>query len=196
MRASLSLQRFSPATIAGGLAAASLFTALLFAAFNAISLAYGAVVTAALFVGVGVVAAAYRALPASDREHLLSRKVVRSTAIASLLLAIGVSCMYWYAGWMLLDSIPLSIQELMVLHWGKLDFIPSSFSLLLPMGWRSGFHRYFNGLTYCFPGEHWWESMRYLRAAIPGYAVTFFLALLMGRMLWATMRRFARPTSV
>jgi hypothetical protein len=190
MRESLSLRRFSPPAIAAGLASASLFAALLLAAFNAIALAGNALVVAAVFVVVGIVAATYRALPADDQTHLLSRKVMKSTAITSLLLAIGVSCVYWYAGWMVFSP---ELLPIIAPHWAKLDFIPSVFSLLLPAGWQSGFHRYFNDMTYCFPGPYWWESMRYLRTAIPGYGVTFFLTLPLARLLWVTVRRSARP---
>lgn len=64
----------------------------------------------------------------------------------------------------------------------KLDFIPSVFALFLPIEWQSGVHRYFNRITYCFPGSYWWETMRYLRTAIPAYTITIFIAITLARL--------------
>ena len=174
------------------LAGSALLVVLFFAALDLlVPAAWAAVVAAALLVLAGITAL-YRALPEDGRELVLSRRAVRSSATAALLLGVIVSCGFWYSSWVPFDSMPAGVQKLMLAVWPPLDLIPSTFSLALPGGWRSGFHQYFNDVTYCFPGPFWWESMRYLRAAIPAYAVTFFATLLLARLLWATGRRVAR----
>jgi hypothetical protein len=156
---------------------------------DAIVLAGYAFIGAAGWILIGIAAVLYRSLPTREQHRPLSRELVKSTAITALLLAIGIRCAYWYGGWFWYDDLPAEVQQFMVRHWRKLDLVPSLFSRLLPITWQSGFHQYFDdGMTYCFPGAYWWESMRYLRAAIPGYAVSFFFALLFVRMLWARLR--------
>jgi hypothetical protein len=121
----------------------------------------------------------YRNLPADRKGALLSQVFVRRSAVAALLAAILVSSFYWFFGWLPLD-LPRSVYVFMAPWFSKLDFIPAVFSLLLPVGWRSGFHQYFrDGLTYCFPGAFGWEAMRWFRVAIPGY-FTVFMAVLIG----------------
>lgn len=138
---------------------------------------------AAVFVA-GIAAAFYRSLPSEDRAALLTRRAVRRSAFWSVSIAIAVSCTYWYAGW----YTPALVPRFLYPYWRVADWIPSAFSLLLPGNWRSGFHQYFSYGTYCFPGEPWWESMRYLRAAIPAYGLTSFIALLGVRMAIAALR--------
>ncbi|HEY0143858.1 MAG TPA: hypothetical protein VGF48_23425 [Thermoanaerobaculia bacterium] len=83
--------------------------------------------------------------------------------------------------------------QLLARHWRKADFVPALFAQLLPTSWESGFHQYFRGSwTYCFPGPYWWESMRYLRAAIPGYFVTFFMISLLVRLVAVSVRHIQR----
>jgi hypothetical protein len=121
----------------------------------------------------------YRHLPADRKGALLSPRFVRRSALAALLAAILVSSFYWFF-WFLPLGLPRSVYPLMMPLFSKLDFIPAVFSLLLPVGWRSGLHQYFRGgLTYCFPGPFWWEAMRWFRVAIPGY-FTFFMAVSIG----------------
>jgi hypothetical protein len=95
------------------------------------------------------------------------------TALVSFAAATAVSCVYWFLCWRPLD-VPFELQQFLTRHWRKADFIPSLFSLLLPLEWRSGLHLYFREITYCFPGPPGRESMRYLRTAIPAYTVVFF----------------------
>lgn len=164
--------------IACALAAA--FAALCLAAADAMSTAGRAVVVAVAFALAAALRTAYRNLPPDLQRRVLSRPTVKRDLLLSTMLAIAVGCTYWFAGW-----IPVrSTLEFVAWLWPKLDVVPSVFAQLLPVGWKSGFHRYFNRMTYCFPGPFWWETMRYLRAAIPGYAVTFFVTF--------TFVRFAR----
>jgi hypothetical protein len=132
----------------------------------------------------------YRQLPDDRKSALLSKTFVRRSALAALLAAILISSFYWFFGWIPLD-LPRSAYRMMAPWFSKLDFIPSLFSLLLPDGWRSGFHRYFSGgMTYCFPGPFWWEAMRWFRVAIPGYFTFFMVALLAVRFIrFAVARR-------
>jgi hypothetical protein len=66
-----------------------------------------------------------------------------------------------------------------------LDYIPAFLASLLPAGWGSGFHQHFpGGITYCFPGPLWWESIRYLRSAIAAYTITFFAIALLSRLMY------------
>jgi hypothetical protein len=93
--------------------------------------------------------------------------------LSSVVCAAALASLYWYVGW----KVDLKLPPFVMTIYGKLDFIPAVFSLLLPELWRSHFHLYFRStITYCFPGPFWWESMVYLRTAIAAYAVTFFVA--------------------
>lgn len=166
--------------------------ALLCAALNSIALAGLFLVAAIAALLLHLLQIAYRRLPEADRAALLSRRAVRSTAVISLLAAIGVSCVYWYAMWLPLDRQASPMVLMLSHHWQKLDFIPALFAQLLPSSLRSPFHQYVgDNMTYCFPGPYWWESMRFLRAAIPGYFVAFFAAILAGRLGAALVRRRA-----
>lgn len=84
------------------------------------------------------------------------------------------------------------MRQFLAHHWRKVDFVPALFAQLLPTSWESGFHQYFRGGTYCFPGPYWWESVRYLRAAIPGYFVAFFVAILLARLGAVSARQIRR----
>lgn len=103
---------------------------------------------------------------------------LRRAAIVSFVLATIVSCVFFFGGWLQWFA---SWPSFVVDHWPKLDLVPSAFSLLLPGAWRSGLHLYFQSGTYCFPGSMWWESMRYLRTAIPAYSIVFLLVILLVR---------------
>lgn len=131
----------------------------------------------------------YRHLPVDRKNALLSQRFVRRSAPVALLAAILVSYFYWFFWWTPLD-LPQAAYRMMAPWLPKLDFIPSLFSLLLPGGWRSGFHQYFRGgVTYCFPGPLWWEAMRWFRVAIPGYFTSFMLTSLAVRFVWFAVAR-------
>ena len=184
MHATVTHRRDLPSVVVERCAAATAFIALLAAACNLIALAiYFAVALCGCLI-VRALLLAYRQLPEHDQNALLSRRALRRTAGASILLAAGISCFYWYAAWWLrLDQLPPEVRRFLVAHWRKLDFVPAVFSQLLPVSWQSGFHQYFNDMTYCFPGPYWWESMRYLRAAIPGYSLLLFICVGVVRLL-------------
>lgn len=132
----------------------------------------------------------YRRLPESDRSGILSKRVVCRASLLSLIAAVGVSSAYWYLPWWLrVGYVP---SAFLADHWRNLDFVPALFAQALPASWRSGFHQYFrDGWTYCFPGPSWWESMRYLRAAIPDF-IAFLLGSFIMRLGAATTRRLRR----
>jgi hypothetical protein len=168
---------------------AAALLALAFATFNAIELAGQALVAAMPLAACAGIAAIYPRLPEDARHALWARCSLRRAAIASLALAILISCTYWFVGY-----YPWDVKRwprFMLEHWGDLDYVPSAFALLLPTGWKSGFHRYFTGrITYCFPGPPWWETMRYLRAAIPGYFLFFFVTIAFARLGFHTIIRW------
>ena len=177
--------------ILSGVAAASAAGTLLLAALDLLALA-GCLLAAAIgFLALRLVFFLYDRLPEADRTALFSRRFLRRAILASTILAVVVSCTYWYAAWYLpLDSLPLAMRSFLLKHWSKGDFVPALFAQLLPSSWESGFHHYFDdGMTYCFPGSYWWESMRFLRAAIPGYFVAFFAAILLLRLGAASVHR-------
>lgn len=156
-------------------------TAAALSTFSLGSAALNRIETAGWFLRVSVAALlvaglhwCYQRLPADGRAALLSRRFLKNSAIVSLVAATLFSTFYWFVGWMPLDlDLPLGVHAAIA----RLDFIPSLFSVLLPSGWRSGLHQYFRGgITYCFPGPFWWETMRWMRAAIPGYYLTFMAA--------------------
>jgi hypothetical protein len=134
------------------------FFALCLAAADALPQAGEALLASLALAAVGVVREAYDRLPARGRQLVFSRSVVIKNSVVSVVLAIAISCTYWFVGWFPLRWSPDVVRWL----WPKLDFIPSAFSLLLPVEWQSGFHRYFNNMTYGFPGPYWWETTRYL----------------------------------
>jgi hypothetical protein len=175
---------------ATGAAAAA---ALLCAALNLIRLAGVFFVGTLALVAIHLLLLLYLRLPEIDRAKVSSKRVIRRAALASVVLAVGLSCTYWYATWLLpLDHIPPA-SSFLAEHWRKLDLIPAMFAQVLPASWQSGFHQYFRGgWTYCFPGPYWWESMRYLRAAIPGYSIVFFFGLLFVRLGVVRVRRLLR----
>ena len=106
------------------------------------------------------------------------------TAAISILAAIVISCASWFMGLLPLVRIPAAGLWL----WRTLDIVPSAFALVLPVEWRSGFHQYFNGMTYCFPGTYWWETTRYLRTAIPAYALAFAVVIMLARFCSTALR--------
>ncbi len=182
-------RRDLPAWVLQRSAVASAFFGLVAAACNLVALAiyfFGA--SCAFLLGRGLLLM-YRRLPEADQNALVSRRAVRRTAVASLLLAIVISSLYWYVGWWIpADRLAPATRQFLFLHWRKFDFIPAAFAQVLPGSWRSGFHQHFNHVTYCFPGPIWWESMRYLRAAIPGYALALFGCIIGARLLGAKVR--------
>jgi hypothetical protein len=125
-----------------------------------------ALVAALALAAAGCVREAYDRVPRNERRLVFSPSLVRRNAAVSAVLAIALAV-----------AIGSSVgsrcggTDVVLWLWPKLDFVPSVFSLLLPVQWQSGFHRYFNNITYCFPGPYRWE-MRYLRTAIPGYSLT------------------------
>lgn len=123
----------------------------------------------------------FRALPEEARARFFSWRPMTFALLASLALATAVSCLYWYA---------TALQGLLMPYWKLLDVVPSLFARLLPAGARSGFHWYFTDGTYCFPGSPAWESMRYLRTAIPAYALLFFAMILGARLMKKRARRY------
>jgi hypothetical protein len=172
---------FAVATVACGVMALALAAANLLAPA---ACAGGVVV-------IGVVAcsvrAVYRSLPAAEQYSLYSRSFVRRVALGALLSAVIVSCFYWFGGWT--TRPPEGVINIVAPGFRLLDFAPAMFAELLPVGWRSGFHQYFrDGLTYCFPGPFWWETMRYLRAAIPAYFIIFFAAAALTRLALGALR--------
>jgi hypothetical protein len=183
-----------PAKILAYAAVGAAATALLCAALNLIGLAGYLFAGAVAFLALGLILLLYLRLPEPDRATVLSRQVIRRASVVSMTSAIAVSCGYWYATWWLpLDYVPPAMQGFLADHWRTVDLIPALFAQLLPTSWQSGFHQYFRGgLTYCFPGPYWWESMRYLRAAIPGYSVVFFLGILLVRLGRCSLARW-RP---
>jgi hypothetical protein len=174
----------TPQFVLTGLSAGAALMALAAAAANLIE-------TAAQLLTVAFWIAVLAALVALDLKlHILSRREIRNAFLVSFAAAVPVSCAYWYATWwMPLDALPDAVAQQLVQHWHKLDLIPALFSLLLPSGWRSGLHQYFRSGTYCFPGPFWWESMRYLRTAIAGYTLAFFLAITIARLCARVTRR-------
>lgn len=123
-------------------------------------------------------------------------RAIRRTTIVSLVLAVVISCLYWFAPWwMPVDHLKRPTDSFLLTHWRLIDFVPSLFAQLLPASWRSGFHRYFrDDGTYCFPGPFWRESMRYLLAAIPGYFLAFTSIALLLRLAQAPWRMLRRPS--
>lgn len=156
--------------------------ALVFAALNLLVPTGWTIVSALVVMGAAAVLKLYERLPENRRAALLSRRFLRRSATFSLLGATGLSCFYWL-GWLVPLDLPQSVFDVLVVVIPKLDYVPSLFSLMLPADWRSGFHQWFRGGTYCFPGPFWWETMRYLRAAIPGYFLVFMGAALAFRFV-------------
>jgi hypothetical protein len=172
----------------------SAVVALLSATLNLLQLASYLSEVAVACALIAALALAYHWLPEADRQNVLSRRTVRVTAVTSIILSVFVSCAYWYGTWWVpLRELPLPLVKFLSDHWRKLDFVPALFAQLLPGSWQSGFHQYFHDtLTYCFPGPYWWESMRYLRASIPGYSLVFFTRGLVARLGAASVRRLRR----
>ncbi|HYO78935.1 MAG TPA: hypothetical protein VE010_20905 [Thermoanaerobaculia bacterium] len=160
------------------------FAALCLAAADALSLAVRVVIVAVIFMIAAALSAAYRNLPRHEQRRVLSQRTVARDVTVSAVLGIAIACTYWFGGWIPLRWAP----DLVAWLWPKIDFIPSAFSLLLPIHWQSGFHHYFNDMTYCFPGPFWWETMRYLRTAIPAYAIMLFAVMTLVRLTRATFR--------
>lgn len=126
----------------------------------------------------------YRRLPEGERAAAFSHGFVGTAAAVSLVVSAAFSSAYWFLGWKVdLHLLPQFILR----HYRDFDFIPSTFALLLPIAWRSGFHQFYRSGTYCFPGPFWWESMRYLRTAIPAYTLVFFTAACAGRLIATSM---------
>jgi hypothetical protein len=159
------------------------FAALCLTAADALPQARQALVAALALAAAGGVREAYDRLPRNGRQFVLSQSVVIRNVVLSVVLAIATSCTYWFIGWLPLRWNP----DVVLWLWPKLDFIPSAFSLLLPVEWQSGFHRYFNNITYCFPGPYGWETMRYLRTAILGYSLTIFIVVTLTRLGFAAV---------
>jgi hypothetical protein len=194
MRASAAVRASLPATALAYSAAGAAATALLCAALNLLEPAGYLLLGAVACLALHLLFFLYLRLPEADRDSVLSRQVIRRTAVVSSLLAVGVSCTHWYAGWWFpLDDVPPRMHPFLAHHWRKLDLVPAIFAQLLPASWESGFHHYFrHPSTYCFPGAYWWESMRYLRAAIPGYFLAFFGMILLARLGAASARQMRR----
>jgi len=194
MHASPAARANFPAAILGYAAAGAAVTALLGAALNLLEFAAYLLVGSIACFTLRLLLFLYIRLPDADRNKVVSRQVIRRTVAVSSVLAVAVSCAYWYGTWWLpLDDMPPEMLQLLARHWRKADFVPALFAQLLPTSWESGFHQYFRGgWTYCFPGPYWWESMRYLRAAIPGYFVAFFVTFLLVRLVAVSVRHVRR----
>ena len=183
-----------PANIFAYAAGAAAATALLLAALNLIGLAGSLFAGAFGLLALHLLLLLYLRLPEVDRARVLSRRAIRRAILASVISAVGLSCTYWYATWWLpLNDVSPAMLAFVADHWRKVDLVPAMFARVLPTSWQSGFHQYFRGgLTYCFPGPYWWESLRYLRAAIPGYSVFFFFGILLVRLGAVSARRLLR----
>lgn len=166
-----------------GAAVVCAFAALVAAAMNRIQL--GAFLIAAMLAVIAalVVVRAYQSLSKELQAQVVSARAMRTRALWSFAVAVVISCAFWFGAWS-----PSATPYLPNAMWGALDFIPSFFATLLPPQWRSGFHLYFRGSTYCFPGSFSWESMRYLRTAIPAYTIAFFAGASLMRLLSAYAR--------
>lgn len=163
------------------------FAALVAADLNRLDIAATLVVLALLFASASLVGWAYRRLPEEHRAGTFSRAFIRTAGVVSLIVASSIATAYWFLGW----KANLHLSPFLLRHYRDLDFIPATFAQLLPVTWRSGFHQFYGTGPYCFPGPFWWESMRYLRAAIPAYAVVFFALGCAGRLILANARRKA-----
>lgn len=183
-----------PAAVLGYAAAGAAATALLCAALNLLEPAGDLLLGAIACLALRLLFSLYVRLPDADRDAVLSRQVIHRAALVSFFLAVGVSCAYWYGSWWLrFDHLSPEMHQFVAHHWRKVDLVPALFAQLLPASWESGFHQYFRGnWTYSFPGPHWWESMRYLRAAIPGYFVAFFVTSLLARVGAVSARQIRR----
>lgn len=168
------------------LACTAALVSLTLSAANEIAAAVPALRVAVALAVLHAVAHLFRGLPEQDRARFLTRGVIRRIAGLSLVGAAVVSCAYWFGGWVIGVEWPAFVLR----HFRDLDFIPSAASLLLPPEWRSGFHQYFRNMTYCFPGPFWWESVRYLRTAIPAYWVVTAILLLIERLLIFSYRHW------
>jgi hypothetical protein len=170
-----------------GAVAVCAFGALVAAAVNRIEL--GALLIAAMMTAIAalVVVRAYQSLPSALRAQVVSARTMRARALWSFAVAVVISCAFWFGAW------TPSATPLRTAIWRTLDFIPSFFSTLLPSQWQSGFHLYFRDLTYCFPGPFWWESMRYLRTAIPAYTIALFATASLVRLLAGYVRNRMQP---
>jgi hypothetical protein len=167
------------------LAACFAFLALCLTAGDHIEAAGQLLSLAAVFGFISLGWWSYRRLPADGRQFVFSRAFVRNSFLGSFAGAALLTCTYWFAAW----KVDLRLPAFILKNFGKLDFVPSAFSLLLPHGWRSNFHQYFRlSGTYCFPGPFWWESMRYFRAAIPAYGTAFLLLACLARLIAASIR--------
>jgi hypothetical protein len=151
-----------------GCALAAAFASLCLAAANALSLAGRAAIVAVGCVIAAALQWVYRNLPPHEQRRVLSPRTVARDLLVSTGLGIAVASAYWFGSW-----VPVRTPQFVDWLWLRLDFVPALFAQLLPVDWQSGFHRHFNRSTYCFPGPFWWETMRYLRVAIPGYVLTF-----------------------
>jgi hypothetical protein len=160
---------------AGRVAAAGTIAALTFAAFDWLLLAAAAAIVTAIVLITSPAMAAIRALPRDARSGLIDTKLVRNAAILGTVL----SCVHW-AGW-----IPMNLQIPSPLRraWRLLDFVPSCFAQILPLEVQSGLHQYFRHGTYCFPGEVWWETTRYLRTAVPANTISAIALLVSLRVI-------------
>ena len=70
----------------------------------------------------------------------IGRHALRRASLVSLILAVSVSCTYWYAGWWLpLDRLPPPVARFLLHHWRDLDFIPALFAQALPRHGAPGF---------------------------------------------------------
>ena len=166
------------------LAAAGGILSLLSLAANEIDVAATVAVVALGFALASFAVWTYRRLPDCERTRTFSRQFVRNAALISVVSASLLCLTYWYAGW----KLDLHLPAVLFRHYRDLDLIPSAFSLLLPVSFRSGFHQFFRNSTYCFPGPFWWESMRYLRTAIPSYSLVFFSLACAARIAIANLR--------
>lgn len=99
-------------------------------------------------------------------------------------IAVGatIASLYWFVA---LSS--LRLPEWLGTRWFWLDVVPSAFAwTFVPYDWQSHLHSFFRpGITYCFPGPVCWETLRYLRTAIPAYSLLAFamirLAVILSR---------------
>jgi len=159
--------------------------ALVLAAIDQIAAMIDVGAIALFFFGLSGIVAVYQLLPPGDRATVFTKRFIRRAAVYSLVWASIVASAFWFAGWHVFERVP----PWLLWVYPKVDFLPSAFSLVLPVGWRSGFHHYFRSATYCFPGPFWWESMRYLRTAIIAYAGLFFASSCAARLLVFVVRR-------
>jgi hypothetical protein len=167
--------------------AAALVVLALAAADRVDSARVAAIVSCVLGVVLAVLLS-YRSLPPHERSRIASHRRLVRLGLLSVIAATLVASLFWVLSVVPIPgSVPVRQSVFAVVR--LLDLVPSAFSLLLPSGWRSGFHQYFRNMTYCFPGSFWWETLRYLRTAIPAYALALFTVLNIGSVLSPWFRR-------